>query len=72
MEVLFDDNHALVRRGLPSVMAAYNALQAITEDRNGAEAVKLAGDLRPQVAVMDINMPRMNGIDATAYQNSFV
>ncbi len=65
MEVLLVDDHALVRQGLRFLLEAYDALHVIAEARDGVEAVKLAGGLRPHVVVMDINMPRMNGIDAT-------
>lgn len=67
VEVLVVDDHALVRQGLRSLLEAYEALHVIAEARDGAEAVKLTGDLRPHVVVMDINMPRMNGIDATTH-----
>ncbi len=67
VEVLLVDDHAMVRQGLRSVLDAYDDLHVVAEARDGAEAVKLVGDLRPRVVVMDINMPRMNGIDATTY-----
>lgn len=67
VEVLVVDDHALVRKGLRSLLEAYDALHVVAEARDGAEAVKLTGDLRPHVVVMDINMPRMNGIDATTH-----
>lgn len=47
-------------------MDAYDDLHVVAEARDGAEAVALVEDLRPRVVVMDINMPVMNGIDATA------
>ncbi|MDK2745394.1 MAG: response regulator [Nitrospira sp.] len=64
--VLLVDDHAMVRQGLRSVLDAYKDLQVVGEARDGEEAVKLVQDLRPRVVVMDINMPKMNGIDATA------
>lgn len=67
VQVLLVDDHAMVRQGLRSVLDAYDDLQVVAEARDGAEAVKLVGDLHPRVVVMDINMPRMNGIDATTY-----
>ncbi|MGE3976924.1 MAG: PAS domain S-box protein [Nitrospira sp.] len=63
--VLLVDDHAMVRQGLRSVLDAYPDIQVIGEARDGAEAVKLVEKLRPQVVVMDINMPKMNGIEAT-------
>ncbi len=67
VHVLLVDDHAMVRQGLRSVLDAYDDLQVVAEARDGEEAVKLVGDLHPRVVVMDINMPKMNGIDATTY-----
>jgi DNA-binding NarL/FixJ family response regulator len=57
----------MVRQGLRSVLETYDDLHVVAEARDGAEAVKLVEDLHPRVVVMDINMPRMNGIDATTH-----
>ena len=65
VNVLLVDDHAMVRQGLRSVLDAYDDLHVVAEARDGAEAVALVEDLRPRVVVMDINMPVMNGIDAT-------
>jgi DNA-binding NarL/FixJ family response regulator len=65
--VLLVDDHAMVRQGLRAVLDAYDDLHVIAEAADGAEAVQLVEDLRPRVVVMDINMPRMNGIDATTH-----
>jgi CheY-like chemotaxis protein len=67
VQVLLVDDHAMVRQGLRSVLDAYDDLQVVAEARDGEEAVKLVEDLHPRVVVMDINMPKMNGIDATTY-----
>ena len=67
VQVLLVDDHAMVRQGLRSVLDAYDDLHVVAEARDGAEAVKLVEDFRPRVVVMDINMPRMNGIDATTH-----
>jgi PAS domain S-box-containing protein len=67
VHVLLVDDHAMVRQGLRSVLDAYDDLQVVAEARDGEEAIKLVGDLHPRVVVMDINMPKMNGIDATTY-----
>ena len=56
----------MVRQGLRSVLDAYDDIQIVGEAQDGAEAVRLVGELQPQVVVMDINMPKMNGIEATA------
>jgi len=65
VSVLLVDDHAMVRQGLRSVLDAYADIQIIGEARDGVEAVKSVEKLRPQVVVMDINMPKMNGIEAT-------
>ncbi|MGZ8365573.1 MAG: PAS domain S-box protein [Nitrospira sp.] len=65
VRVLLVDDHAMVRQGLRAVLDAYADLHVVGEAHDGAEAVKLAEELGPQVVVMDINMPRMNGIEAT-------
>lgn len=65
VKVLLVDDHAMVRQGLRSVLDAYADLQVVGEARDGMEAVKLVEQFRPRVVVMDINMPTMNGIEAT-------
>jgi DNA-binding NarL/FixJ family response regulator len=59
------DDHAMVRQGLRSVLDAYADIQVVGEARDGVEAVKSVEKLRPRVVVMDVNMPKMNGIEAT-------
>ena len=66
IRVLLVDDHAMVRQGLRSVLDAYDDIQVVGEAQDGAEAVRLVGELRPRVVVMDINMPKMNGIEATS------
>lgn len=63
--VLLVDDHAMVRQGLRSVLDAYADIQVVGEAHDGAEAVKLVEKLRPRAVVMDINLPKMNGIEAT-------
>ncbi len=65
IRVLLVDDHAMVRQGLRSVLDAYDDVQVVGEAQDGSEAVRLAGELRPRVVVMDINMPTMGGIEAT-------
>lgn len=64
--VLLVDDHAMVRQGLRSVMEAFPNIEIVGEASNGNEAVTLVERRRPAVVLMDINMPRLNGIEATA------
>jgi PAS domain S-box-containing protein len=64
--VLLTDDHAMFRQGLRSVLESYQEIDIVGEASNGAEAVDLVTAVKPSVVVMDINMPTMNGIEATA------
>jgi len=66
IRLLLVDDHAMVRQGLRSVLESYPDIMVVGEASNGEEAVASAGLLQPSIVVMDINMPRMNGIEATA------
>jgi CheY-like chemotaxis protein len=64
--VLIADDHAMVRQGLRSVLEGFPDIDVIGEASNGQEAVDLTEQFKPSAVVMDINMPFMNGIEATA------
>ena len=66
LTVLLVDDHAMMRQGLRSVLEAHADIQIIGEAADGQEAVAMTDTLRPAVVIMDINMPRLNGIEATA------
>jgi len=66
LTVLLVDDHAMMRQGLRSVLEAHADIQIVGEASDGHEAVALADTLRPAVVIMDINMPRLNGIEATS------
>ena len=65
IRVLLVDDHAMVRQGLRAMLEDYGDVQIVGEAVDGLEAVRLTEQLRPGVVVMDINMPKMNGIEAT-------
>lgn len=63
--VLLADDHKLLREGLRRILELGGEIAVVGEASDGAEAVRLAGALHPEVVVMDINMPGMNGVEAT-------
>jgi DNA-binding NarL/FixJ family response regulator len=66
IRVLLVDDHFLVRQGLRKYLSHHLDIELVGEATNGEEAVKLTDLLKPDVVVMDINMPKMNGIEATS------
>jgi len=66
IRVLLADDHALVRRGLHYLLERTSGIQVAGEASDGREAVRLAEELRPDIVIMDIGMPNLNGIEATA------
>jgi len=62
--VLLVDDHALVRKGFRRLLEDEQGIQVVGEARDGAEAVRVAHELKPQVIVMDMSMPGLNGIQA--------
>jgi two-component system, NarL family, response regulator NreC len=61
IRVIVADDHHLVRQGIRALLEKARDIQVVGEAGDGAEAVQMAKDLRPDVMVMDIVMPRMNG-----------
>lgn len=64
MKILLVDDHLIVRDGIKLVLQSDPGLELVGEAGNGQEAVVLCHDLQPDVIIMDIDMPVMNGIDA--------
>jgi PAS domain S-box-containing protein len=65
IRVLLVDDHALVRNGLSSVLRYHTELRVVGEAADGQEAVTMASELKPDVVIMDVNMPRMDGVEAS-------
>ena len=65
IRILLADDHALVRAGVRRILDAEPDLTVIAEASDGAEAVELARSTSPDLAVLDISMPRMTGLQAT-------
>jgi two-component system response regulator NreC len=65
LRILLADDHIVMRTGLRALLERQPHLEVVGESENGRETVTLAGSLRPDVVVMDVGMPILNGIDAT-------
>jgi DNA-binding NarL/FixJ family response regulator len=65
IRVLLADDHAVVRKGIREFLEEDGGVAVVAEAADGAEAVRLAGELRPAVAVLDVQMPGVSGIEAT-------
>ena len=63
--ILLADDHAMMRAGLKLLLQSLPGVKVIGEAGDGRTAVRMAGELSPDVVVMDINMPDLNGIEAT-------
>nr|BFE28121.1 response regulator transcription factor [Actinomadura rugatobispora] len=66
IRVLIADDQALVRDGFGMILSAQPDLEVVGEAADGAEAIRAARELRPDVVLMDVRMPNVDGIEATA------
>ena len=66
MRILLADDHGIVRRGLKSLLESQPGLEVIGEAADGLEALRLCGELSPDLLIVDITMPKMNGIEVAS------
>jgi DNA-binding NarL/FixJ family response regulator len=66
VRILVADDHAPMRRALAAVLAYGRGLEVVGEARDGREAVLKCEELRPDLVLMDLSMPEMDGIEATS------
>ena len=65
IRILLADDHEIVRQGLIHILQAQKDFEVVGQAANGRQAVELAVRLRPDIIIMDVSMPDLNGIDAT-------
>ena len=65
IRVLIADDHALLRQGLCRILELEGDIEVVAQAADGDEAVALTKEIRPDVVLMDINMPGLNGLEAT-------
>jgi len=65
LRILLADDHIVMRTGLRALLERQPNLEVVGESENGREAIELVSSLRPDVVVMDVGMPVLNGIEAT-------
>ena len=63
--VMIVDDHAFIRRGVQTILHPYPEWEFCGEAANGSDAVRMADELKPEVIIMDVSMPGLNGIEAT-------
>ena len=66
MRILLADDHGIVRRGMRALLESERDIDVVAEAADGREALNLALKVKPDVAIIDIGMPSLNGIDVTA------
>lgn len=66
MRILLADDHGIVRRGMRSLLDTEEGVEVVGEAANGREALKAIETLRPDIAILDVAMPMLNGIEVTA------
>jgi DNA-binding NarL/FixJ family response regulator len=59
------DDHAVIRRGVQGILRGFPEWELCGEAENGQEAIKLAESIKPEIIIMDVSMPGLNGLEAT-------
>jgi RNA polymerase sigma factor (sigma-70 family) len=67
VKILIADDHGIVRTGLKLLLDRATGMEVVGEAADGREAVRLARELKPDIAILDIGMPLLNGLDAAAH-----
>src|SRR5260370_5232521 len=65
IKILLADDHSLVRASLKSLLADFPGIEVIAEAGHGREAIELIAQYRPELVLMDISMPGLDGLEAT-------
>lgn len=63
--ILLVDDHAIIRQGLRSLLEKQPDLEVVAEAEDGRKAIELVRELLPDIVIMDVTMPSLNGIEAT-------
>ena len=71
MRVLLADDHGIVRRGLRSLLETEPGLTVVAEAADGLEALKLTEEHKPDLLIVDVAMPKLNGIEVAARAQKF-
>ena len=67
IRILLVDDHTMVRQGLRSVLESYPNIKVVGQAGDGEEAIQMVAKMQPAVVLMDINLPKMDGITATRF-----
>src|SRR5688572_27150050 len=71
ISVVLADDHVLVRKGIKAMLESDTEINVVGEAGNGAEALQVAGALKPNILILDIRMPEMTGLEAAAKLDAF-
>jgi two-component system nitrate/nitrite response regulator NarL len=72
LRILIVDDHELVRRGIAALLLSRNSVELCGEASNGEEAIQKAAELRPDLIILDVTMPVLNGLEAARRIREFL